>query len=271
MAISFPDGKPVPLRWRSEGIPEPLSDRLPPQNLEAEKGVLGSILLDDSVMPEVVELVDVPDFYRDDHQVIFQAMRDLFEEGNPIDAVTLADKLTIQGVFAKIGGDETIREIVDSVPHQANAKYYAGIVRDRAAARRLGEGATELLNAVYRNQHTPQELLEIATRSIVAVKIEDEEEEELSINVLPERMDKAAFRGLAGEIVGIVSPQTEACRGDPGPVHRGPRQRSRAQAALAPRREQPPLQLVPLPGRAHGHRQEGDELGRVAVAGEPRR
>lgn len=114
-----------------------ISDRLPPQNLEAEKGVLGSVLLDNDVLHEVVAMLSVDDFYRDTHQTIYQAIRDLYDQGKGIDAVTLADELTRRDQFEKIGGDEALREIVNSVPHAANARYYAAIVRERSISRQL--------------------------------------------------------------------------------------------------------------------------------------
>ena len=72
----------------------PLIDRLPPQNLEAEQGVLGSILLDNDVLHDVVGLLNVEDFYRDAHQIVYRAIRDLYDLGKAIDAITLADELT---------------------------------------------------------------------------------------------------------------------------------------------------------------------------------
>src|SRR5215471_16763271 len=89
-----------------------LGDRLPPQNLEAERSVLGSILLDNDVLHEIIPILSVADFYRDAHQVIYQAVRDLYDLGKAVDAVTLADELIRRDQFAKIGGDETLREVI---------------------------------------------------------------------------------------------------------------------------------------------------------------
>src|SRR5438270_9180256 len=69
-----------------------LGDRLPPQNLEAERSALGSILLDNDVLHEIIPILGVADFYRDAHQILYQAIRDLYDEGRAIDAVTLADE-----------------------------------------------------------------------------------------------------------------------------------------------------------------------------------
>src|SRR5436190_19344643 len=95
-------------------VPQPdiaaLSDRLPPQNLEAERSVLGSILLDNDVLHEIIPILSVADFYRDAHQVIYQAIREMYDLGKAVDAVTLADELIRRDQFANIGGAETRRE-----------------------------------------------------------------------------------------------------------------------------------------------------------------
>src|SRR5262249_796667 len=137
-----------------------LGDRLPPQNLEAEKSVLGSILLDNDVLHEIIPILAITDFYRDSHQLIYEAIRDLHDPGHGVDAVTVREELIRRDQFQKIGGDETLREIVDFVPHAANAKYYAGIVREKAISRQLIGSATEIIREGYSNQFTAQDLLE---------------------------------------------------------------------------------------------------------------
>ncbi len=131
------------------------ADRLPPQNLEAERSVLGSVLLDNDVLHEVVTFLRVPDFYRDAHQVIYAAIRDLYDLGKGIDAVTLADELKRRDQFDQVGGDDMLTEIIESVPHAANGKYYAEIVKEKATNRILIESADRdhprrLLQSVHR-------------------------------------------------------------------------------------------------------------------------
>src|SRR5262249_12845955 len=126
-------------------LPSALGDRLPPQNLEAEQGVLGAILLDNDVLHEVVGNLDVGDFYRDAHQVIYRAVRDLYDLGKAVDAIPLADELTRRDQYKQIGGDEMLLEIAGSVPHAANAKYHAEIVRQKSISRQLIQSATEII------------------------------------------------------------------------------------------------------------------------------
>jgi replicative DNA helicase len=183
-------------------------DRLPPQNLEAEKSVLGSILLDNDVLHEIIPILGVADFYRDSHQLIYKAIRDLYDQGHGVDAVTLADELIRRDQFQKIGGDEALREIVDFVPHAANAKYYAGIVREKSISRQLIEGATEIIREGYSNQYTAQDLLESAERRIYGIA-EDQiqgdtiELKDLVIGAMDEITARADSGGYA--ITGIAS------------------------------------------------------------------
>src|SRR6185437_5617084 len=112
-----------------------LTDRLPPQNLEAEQGVLGSVLLDNDVLHGVVPILKVEDFYRDTHQILYRTIRDLYDLGKAIDVITVAEELARRDEFKAIGGDETLAQIVNCVPHAANARYYADIVRQKSISR----------------------------------------------------------------------------------------------------------------------------------------
>jgi replicative DNA helicase len=185
-----------------------LGDRLPPQNLEAERSVLGSVLLDNDVLHEIVPMLSVSDFYRDVHQTIYQAIRDLYDLGKGIDAITLADELIRRDQFDKIGGDETLTEIVGSVPHAANARYYAAIVRERAISRQLIDSATEIIRDGYSNQYTAQELLESAERKVFAIAEEQIQGDTLDLkDVLNRAMDAIAARAETGghAITGVGS------------------------------------------------------------------
>ena len=126
--------------------------------------MLGSILLDNEVMHDIVVFLRTEDFYRDAHQVIYAAIRELYDKNKGIDAVTLAEELKLRGQFEQVGGDDTLTEIVTSVPHAANGKYYAEIVKQKATNRQLIESATEIIRDGYSNQFTAQELLESAER-----------------------------------------------------------------------------------------------------------
>ena len=121
-------------------VPFP-EDRLPPQNVEAEQGVLGAILLDNDVLHDIIPILKVESFWRDAHQIIFRAVRDLYDAGKPVDALLLDEELKRRGESDRVGGLEAISELVNRVPHAANAKYHAEIVRQKAIAREIISGA----------------------------------------------------------------------------------------------------------------------------------
>jgi DnaB-like helicase N terminal domain/Protein of unknown function (DUF3987) len=189
-------------------------ERMPPHNIEAEESVLGSILLDNDVLLEIVDILRVDDFYRDDHQVVYQAILDLYERGQMIDAVTLCEELERDGRFERVGGNDLLEQFL-RVPHSLNAGTYAKIVKEKASTRRMIERAQQIVRDGYSNQYTVDELLDRAEKSVLDVRHLDSIEppdEDLSLNPLPEKMSEAAFTGLAGEIANIVGPETEACR-----------------------------------------------------------
>ena len=175
-----------------------LSHPLPPQNLEAEQGVLGSILLDNDVLHDVVGLLDVDHFYRDNHQILYRAIRDLYDLGKAIDAITISDELIRRDQFKAIGGDEFISQILGSVPHAANAKYYAQIVRQKAVSRALIESASHILQDGYSNNFTAEELLEDAERRIFAIAEDQSSSETVELrDVVTQAMDRIAARSEA--------------------------------------------------------------------------
>ncbi|MEO6809568.1 MAG: replicative DNA helicase [Isosphaeraceae bacterium] len=172
-----------------------LADRLPPQNLEAEQGVLGSVLLDNDVLHDVIQVLKVEDFYRDSHQTIFRAIRDLYDLGKPVDSIILTEELTRRGEFEQIGGIETLAQLLGCVPHAANAKYHAGIVREKAIVRDLIAAANEILRDGYSNTFTANQVLEAAEQRVFQIA-EDQvtgETVELS-DIMTDAMDRIVAR-----------------------------------------------------------------------------
>jgi hypothetical protein len=146
------------------------ADRLPPQNLEAERGVLGAILLAPDRIAEIMPILAVADFYRAPHQQIYGAMLDLYARGIPPEAISLCDELTRRDQFEDLGGDDTITEIVQSVPHAEYATYHAGIVRERSISRQVIDVATEIIRDGYSNQFTAPELVDRAGRALRGIE-----------------------------------------------------------------------------------------------------
>ncbi len=186
------NGHHRPLKAESLGL---LADRLPPQNLEAEQGVLGSVLLDNDVLHEIVPILKVDDFYRETHQVAFRAIRDLYDLGKAIDAITLADELTRRGEIQTVGGIEFIAEVINSVPHAVNAKYYAEIVRQNSVKRQLIQSANEILREGYSNSFTASQLLESAEQLIFEISEDQSKGDTVELkDVVVEAMDRIVLR-----------------------------------------------------------------------------
>ncbi len=110
---------------------------LPPQNLDAEESVLGAILLSESAIEAASAELDAGDFYRESHARIYRAALELYQQGQPVDAITVADKLDERGELAEVGGKERIHELAALVPATSNACHYARIVREMATLRGL--------------------------------------------------------------------------------------------------------------------------------------
>src|SRR3974390_3538942 len=104
--------------------------RVPPHNLDAERSLLGGILLDAQALTDVVGAVQPEDFYRDAHRKVVEAMCALFGKNQPVDRITVKDALTAQGAFEAVGGDEFIDLLDKIVPTAANLAYYAKIIHE---------------------------------------------------------------------------------------------------------------------------------------------
>ena len=144
-------------------------DRLPPQNIDAELSVLGSMLLEPAAILEAADVLRPGDFYRDTHQAIYRAIMALNDSGEPVDALTLIEELNRRGEFDKVGGDDAIRKILESPPHAANARYYAEIVHQKAIARELIEAGNAILRDGYSNSYSSDELRDRAEQLVFAV------------------------------------------------------------------------------------------------------
>ncbi|HWQ89735.1 MAG TPA: replicative DNA helicase [Desulfitobacteriaceae bacterium] len=141
--------------------------KIPPQNLEAEQAVLGAVMLEADAGSSVFAILQPEDFYRDNHRYIFTAVRDLFEKGEPIDLVSVAEALRRQGRLELIGGITTISEIARSVPSAVNVEYYAKIVAEKSLLRQLIRTAKNLADRGYDPGEEAMTLLAEAEKMIL--------------------------------------------------------------------------------------------------------
>ena len=148
---------------------DPSLYNLPPQSLEAEESILSAILIDNTVLFEVLEVLGPKDFYRSAHQKIFTAVIDLFTRNEPIDLVTLSNILREKGHLEDIGGATYLARLVDSVPLAINAQYYAKIVHDKACLRRLIEKANEIAKRCFEDQGNVEDTIDFAENSVFEI------------------------------------------------------------------------------------------------------
>lgn len=124
-------------------------ERVPPQDVHAEQSVLGGMLLSKDAIADCVETLRGGDFYRPAHELIYDAILDLYGRGEPADAITVSDELSKRGDLQRIGGQAYLHQLIQAVPTAANAGYYAQIVAERAVLRRLVEAGTRIVQLGY--------------------------------------------------------------------------------------------------------------------------
>ena len=148
---------------------DPSLYNIPPQNIEAEQSILSAILIDNNVLLDVIELLAAADFYKSAHQKIYSAILDLFDKGEPVDLVTLANHIDEKGQLEDVGGASYLARLVDSVPLAVNAQHYAKIVHSKAALRRLIEKANAIAKRCFKDEGEVDEVIDFAEASIFEV------------------------------------------------------------------------------------------------------
>ena len=124
-------------------------NRMPPQNIEAEKAVLGAMLIKKDAIIEVQEILRPEDFYREAHKVAYEAMLKLTDNEEAVDIVTLTEELRKEEQLERVGGVRFVTDIANTVPTAANISYHAKIVKEKAELRRLIDAATAIAAAAY--------------------------------------------------------------------------------------------------------------------------
>ena len=165
----------------------------PPHSLEAEQSVLGAILLSERAMYALVidEGLKPDDFYRERHRLVYDAMLALYRESEPIDVLTVSERLRSTGSLEQAGGQGTIDGLAASVPSAGNARYYARIVREHALVRRLLNTTYEIQASVAQQEGSPRDLVERAERAMLEVAHDDSQKDFRSIEeILDVELDK---------------------------------------------------------------------------------
>jgi replicative DNA helicase len=177
-------------------------ERTPPQDVIAEQSVLGGMLLSKDAISDVVEILRERDFYRPAHELIYDAIIDLYGRGEPADPVTVSAELTKRGDLVRAGGAPYLHTLISSVPTAANAGYYAKIIRERAIMRRLVEAGTKIVQLGYTDEGEVDDAVDQAQAEVYAVTERRESEDYVQLSeLLPAAYDEIEkiSSGVAGE------------------------------------------------------------------------
>ncbi len=180
-------------------------ERTPPHDVAAEQCVLGGMLLSKDAISDVIEVIRPGDHYRPAHQLIHEAILDLYSRGEPADAIMVANELTRRAEIARVGGAPYLHTLISSVPTAANAGYYARIVRERAILRRLVEAGTRIVQFGYAGEAEADELVDRAQAEVYAVTERRTSEDYHSLSeIMPGALDEIeAIGSHNGMLTGV--------------------------------------------------------------------
>ena len=143
--------------------------RIPPQDVVAEKSLLGAILISDKILPEILTIIRPRDFYEERHQIIFDAMMSLYDQHRPVDLLTLTSELKSTKKLKEIGGAPYLTELSNFVPAASHAKAYAEIIEKASTRRRLIKAGTDIANKAYEDDADVQSLIGAAEKELFEV------------------------------------------------------------------------------------------------------
>lgn len=165
--------------------------KVPPQNLDAEKSLLGAVLIDEETLADISEHVTPKDFYEKAHAIIYSAMMRLYERHKPVDLLTLTDELKKKDELEAIGGSAYLTELTNYVPTAAHAETYAEMVAQKAIRRRLIRASAEISELGFDEDTTTQELLEKAEAELFSVSDQSLKQDLVSLeSILTESFDR---------------------------------------------------------------------------------
>lgn len=144
-------------------------ERIPPHSDEAEKSVLGSIILDKEALYEVLEILRDDDFYSEMHQEIYRAVLELFRKSEPVDILTVSEELKTRNTLEMVGGRAYVAQLSTLVPSTSNAPEYARIIAEKAVLRRLISASSEIMEQAYREKIEPEMVLDHAEQAIFEI------------------------------------------------------------------------------------------------------
>ncbi len=188
------------------------SERIPPQDIDAETSFLGSLLIDKEAIIKIADQISPVDFYKDTHSKIYETILELFEKRSPIDIVTLSSKLKEKKILDEIGGASYLTTLANSVPSAAHVNHYGKIISQKATLRRLISASMEITNLGFSEEREVDELLDEAEQKLFGVSQKHFKQNFIPIkSVLSESFDridkhhkeKGALRGVSTGFVGL--------------------------------------------------------------------
>ncbi|OQX82621.1 MAG: replicative DNA helicase, partial [Candidatus Omnitrophica bacterium 4484_49] len=144
-------------------------EQIPPQNIEAEIAVLGSMLISEDAIAQTIETLAPNYFYKDVHRKIFETIVELYDSNSPVDLITLSEELKKKGILEEVGGPAYLALIANSVPSAANVQYYAKMVKEKYILRSLINVSTEIIKRCHQSAEDVDELLDSAEKSIFEI------------------------------------------------------------------------------------------------------
>ncbi|KKR88758.1 MAG: Replicative DNA helicase [Candidatus Wolfebacteria bacterium GW2011_GWA2_42_10] len=146
-----------------------MDPKLPPQEIEAERSVLGALMLDKNAIIKVADLIMAEDFYRPNHAKIYECILELFNKNEPIDVLSVTNKLKTKNQLTEIGGSSYLTEIINSVPTAAHIGHYAKLIRDKKVLRDLISASAEIAEKVFGRPESSEDLLDEIEQRIFSI------------------------------------------------------------------------------------------------------
>jgi len=182
-----------------------LIQKIPPNSLEAEQSVLGAMLLDKEAISAASEILKGDDFYREVHKEIFEAIIDIYNENNPVDLITLTEKLKGRNTLEAVGGITYLTQLMNIVPTTSNINHYVKIVEEKSLLRKLIKSSNDIISKCYDNPEDPFEVVDQAEKSIFNISLSKSSQGFVPIKeILTSNFDKIEELYLnKGKITGI--------------------------------------------------------------------
>ena len=197
LGLAEPSGAGERAGWQGE--------RIPPHDLLAEQSALGGMMLSNDAVADVTEVVRGLDFYLPKHEVVFDAILNLYSHGEPTDVIAVTDELTKTGLLPRAGGAEYLHTLTGLVPTAANAGYYASIVAEKAVLRRLVEAGTRIVQMGYASEGEVTDLVNNAQAEIYGVTGGLDSEDYIPlVDAIHDAVEEIELaRGRDGQLAGV--------------------------------------------------------------------